>query len=279
MPRYVKRTRPGTFRGRAVGPRRTPLKPFYAYGQGAILPRNLFGNQNQVQARQRVIANIRSAGLLGVELKFLDAPKTATAVTSPTDASGGEFDPSSIVTGCLSAPAQGDGPTNRDGSKIVMKRIFVAGVVNVAAQSAQAAVDVMPDIMIALVLDKQTNGAQLNSEDVFTNQNAAAVTATSPQRNMSFTNRFEVLKIQHVRIPQLSVGNDAAATISQAGVNIPFKLKKSFGMAGMRVQFTTGSTTADVANVIDNSLHIIAYSTSLTAAPSIAYNSRMRFVG
>lgn len=279
MPRYVKRTRPGTFRGRVVGPRpvyRRTLRPFFAYGPNRV---GSFSNQNQVQARQRVIANIRSAGLLGVELKYLDAPKAATALTAPTDASGGEMDPSSVVTGCLSAPAQGDGPTNRDGSKIVMKRIYVTGTILVGAQAAQAAADIVPSILICLVLDKQTNGQQLNSEDVFVNQNASANTATNPQRNMSFTNRFEVLKTVQFMLPQPYAFNDAATTAAQGGISKPFKLKKSFGLEGLRVQFTTGGTTADVANVIDNSLHIIAFCSSANLAPSIQYNSRMRFVG
>jgi len=260
QPRYVKRRYPGTFRGRPVGPR--PAQRAAAAVRAA---------------RNRAVANARTGGLLGVEVKFLDAPKTATALTAPTDASGGEHDPSSIVTGCLSAPAQGDGPTNRDGARIAIKSIYVNGVLSIAPQADQTGADTAGIVFIALVLDTQTNAAQLNSEDVFTNQNAAANTAACPQRNMSFTKRFQVLKTKTIRLPQPTLTYDGT-NIEQTGYHIPWKLKKRFP-EGVKVQFTATSTTADVANVVDNSLHIIAYTSSAALAPFIAYNSRMRFVG
>jgi len=48
---------------------------------------------------------------------------------------------------------------------------------------------------------------------------------------------------------------------------------------GMKVKFNAG-TTASVANVIDNSIHVIAYASNITGvAPTISYQSRLRFVG
>lgn len=158
--------------------------------------------------RNRQLLNLRSGGLLGVELKFLDAPRTSLALTAPTDAAGGEINPSSIVTGCLSAPAQGDGPTNRDGHKIVVKSILVQGSFSNAIQQDQADADVMPTLFVALVLDTQTNGATLNSEDVFTNPAADADCNGNLPRNMSFTSRFKVLKTFHMSVPQLILGAD-----------------------------------------------------------------------
>jgi len=259
QPRYVKRRYPGTFRGRPVGPR--PAQRAAA----------------AARAKNRQIANARTGGLLGVEVKFLDAPKTATALTAPTDATTGMHDPSSIVTGCLSAPAQGDGPTNRDGARIAIKSIYVNGMLTVAAQADQTGADHAGVVFIALVLDKQTNAAQMTSELCFTNQNAAAASASCPQRNMSYTKRFDVLKTKTIRLPMPTIAFDGT-NIEQSGYHLPWKLKKRFP-EGLKVQFAASSTTADVANVIDNSLHIIAYTTNTSLAPNILYNSRMRFVG
>lgn len=237
-----------------------------------------------VRARGRSVGlkNIRTGGLLGVETKFLDAPKTLTSLVAPTDAAGAELSPSSVVTGCLSAPAQGDGPTNRDGNRIAMKSIFISGTVGLTGQTglADLSAEVIPNVYLALVLDTQTNAATLNSEDVFQNVTGQAQAATAPVRNMSFTNRFKVLKtllIPGDRFFVVAANNAGATTISTTANHVPFSISKSLG--GLKVQFTTGSTTADVAGVIDNSLHLIGYCSSAAMAPNITFTSRLRFVG
>lgn len=242
--------------------------------------RSTSATRRQAPPSQVRAANVRTGGFLGIEVKFLDAPKSITALTAPTGATGGELDPSSVVVGCLSAPAQGDGPTNRDGKKIMMKSIFINGMISIDQKTGQSTSDIAPSVFLALVLDTQSNGAQLNSEDVFTNQNAAAITATVPQRNMSFVSRFKVLKTWKYQFPTFNMANDTGATggIVQAGQTMPFEISKKF-KDGIPVNFTTALTSADIANVIDNSLHLIGFVNDVTAVPNISYNSRMRFVG
>lgn len=213
--------------------------------------------------------------MLGIELKFLDTTKTQTALTAPTDCSGGEYPPSSGCTGCLNAPAQGDGPTNREGNKIVCKSIFLQGQINCAAQANQTATDVSPVVYVALVLDTQCNGAQLNSEDVFTNTSGASLQATQLNRNMSYTSRFKVLKTwkKQLRIPTISYDG---TNMEQMGFTTPFTLKWK---GDIPVTFTTGSTTADIANVTNNAIQVIAFTSSTDLTPGINYNCRMRFYG
>lgn len=228
------------------------------------------------RGRNRIaLRNARTGGLLGIEKKYLDCYKTATAIASSTDGSGGEYPPSAIITGCLSAPAQGDGPTNREGNKIVITDCLVQGVISVSAQANQTAADQSPVVMVALVMDTQTNGTQLNSEDVYTNPSGAAVLMTSPNRNMSYTQRFKVLKVwkKQIRIPQLAYDG---TNMEQSGFQTPYKLKWK---GKIPVTFTTGSTTADIANVTNNSLQIIAYTSDTSLVPAINYNSRIRFFG
>ena len=61
------------------------------------------------------------------ELNYLDCAKTLSALTAPTDCSGGEMNPTTGCTGCLSAPSQGDAYNQRDGSKITIKSILIQG--------------------------------------------------------------------------------------------------------------------------------------------------------
>jgi len=136
----------------------------------------------------------------------------------------------------------------------------------------------MPFIYIALVLDTQTNGAQLNSEDVFTNPNGTMISAASPLRNMSYTERFKVLKKKIIRFPQPSITYDGT-NIEQSGFRIPFSFFVKLG--GLQTKFQAGTTTGYCGTIVDNSLHLIAYSNNTGASiiPLISYNARLRFVG
>jgi len=49
-------------------------------------------------------------------------------------------------------------------------------------------------------------------------------------------------------------------------------------LKGLKVKFNAG-TTASIANVIDNSLHIIAFASTTDPQAKISYNARLRFVG
>jgi len=66
-------------------------------------------------------------GFLSIERKFYDNGLTATALTAPTDATGGEFDPSATMM--MTTPAQGDGPSNRDGKEIAMLYLQINGTI------------------------------------------------------------------------------------------------------------------------------------------------------
>ena len=227
-----------------------------------------------VARRARAMLNRRTAGFLGIEKKFYDTALAPTALVAPTDCSGGEFDPS--ATSMISTPATGDGEQNRDGKRIVIKSVQVSGSVAAAAQTALTAVVAPVECFVALVLDMQTNGAQLNSEDVYKNQSANAANATNPLRNLLFSTRFKVLKEWSCLLePKTAANNASATTVSVAGARMEFDC---FLPLDLPVNFNAG-TSASVANVIDNSLHIIAFCSSTTLAPTITYNARIRFMG
>ena len=76
--------------------------------------RMAYGGRNRMALR-----NVRTGGLLGIEKKFLDTSLDATAIAASANAAGAEYPPDAGCTGCLTAPAQGDTSSNREGNKIV----------------------------------------------------------------------------------------------------------------------------------------------------------------
>lgn len=228
------------------------------------------------RARNVALANLRTGGLLGIETKYLDVTVANVTVSVASNASGGTCAPTAGCTGCLTAPAQGDGAQDRDGKKIVVKSCLVQGQLTVASQAAQTAADSIPVCYIALVQDTQTNAVTTSSEDVFTNFVGNANMNAQPFRNMSNTARFKVVKswTRRLIMPSLT-GQGATNTIEQTGFTVPFDISWT-GL--MPVNFKATGSTADVANVVDNSLHLIAYSSGGVTVRLDA-GVRIRFVG
>lgn len=219
--------------------------------------------------------NIRTAGFIGIEKKFLDCYASAVAIGAAADCSGGEMQPEGGCTNCISAPAQGDGESNRDGRRIIIKSVFVTGTVGPTGTiSDQADVVAPPVVYVALVLDTQANGATIVSEQVYTNPNDTSLVNAYPLRNLEYSSRYRVVAHKTLNLGPVSVGTDGANTNSEAAQTRPFVLSWN---GNLPVTFT--STTADVANVSDNAFHIIAFATSTNHTPVISYNSRIRFVG
>lgn len=228
-------------------------------------------------AQVRRVMNARTGGYIGLEKKFFDSSASA-AIVSTADASGGEIDPTTLL--CLNCPAQGDGEQNRDGRQINMHSIYIKGVVSMAAQANQTSLDVIPEVMIALVLDKQTNGAQLNSEDVYDNPSGFSTLAAQPFRELEYSKRFQVLKTVNI------TAKDIAGTIQpvydgtnieQQGGHVPFTIYKD--LKGMKVNYISGQTTSVINAIADNSLHIIAFCSNVGTVPTLLYQSRLRFTG
>lgn len=222
--------------------------------------------------------NVRTAGYLGIELKFLDTGASSVALGAPTDASGGEIQPEFGCTSCLSAPAQGDGESNRDGRKIVIKSMLVNGAVLSGTLNDQADAINAPQIFVALVLDKQANGATIVSEQVFTNPNDSAAVNAGLFRNLEYAQRYQVVDSAVLQLGPFTGATDGANTSTWRCPVVPFKLSWN---GNLPVEFT--GTTADVANVTNYAFHVIAFATNLlgagSVAPLISYNARCRFVG
>lgn len=271
MERPSKRSRSATKPAKSAGKRKHTSKSAAVRDYNRVMKG---GPGSAKLAAARLVANAVSMGFMGIEKKFLDTAIASTAISAVAALTGGELDPAGVgCTGALSVPAQGDTEQSRDGKRIVIDSLILKGCVSNPG-TASSAVEVASKVFVAVILDTQTNGAQLNSEDVFKNLSAAALTNADPMKNLLFGKRFRILKSQTYDLtPQGAFA--ASANYASNDVRrdfdwyIPFK-------GGLPVNLNAG-TTADVANVIDNSLHVVAFSTA--AGCNMGYNARIRFQG
>lgn len=211
--------------------------------------------------------------ILGIEKKFLDSSGSVT-VASPTDCTGGEADP--VTLNCLNGIAQGDGESNRDGKNYIIKGITFDGIVyrSVVTGAATPSATQSTWTTVAIVLDTQTNGTQLNSEDVYTNPSANANGNADLLRNLQYSKRFKVLKkwiVMDNTGPNFDY-NGATYDIGGTAHNL------SFYADNLDIRVTCNATTNTVAAIVDNSLHVVAFTNGVNTV-SLRYNSRIRFVG
>lgn len=215
---------------------------------------------------------VKTGGLLGIENKFLDQTKTGTAVVSTL--AGAEVDPAS--TNCINAIAQGDGESNRDGRRYVITGVHVRGSVYRQNRNNQSEVGDANFVTVALVLDTQTNGTQLSSEDVFTVP--AGGSPALSFNNLKYSQRFRVLWKKTMVVPAgYPTWNGTADQLETGGTAVTFSIDKE-----LHIDVNCLGTAADVSDIVDNSLHMIAFadtSGSNNNGIEIIYNSRVRFVG
>lgn len=207
------------------------------------------------------------------ECKFFDTSRIGVNPSVQTDASGGEMDPTTL--NCLSCPSQGDGSSDRDGRQIVMARLQINGTIKLAAESGQSAADTIGNIFVAIVWDKQTNGSQLSSEDVYTNPAGNIVTAPHPFLNLENEHRFCILKSKMFAMHDPNISEKSGTNIEQSGYERPFYMDLDLPQIIVNFKGNAGS----VADVVDNSLHVISFMSVNNTSITLNYNARLRFYG
>lgn len=219
---------------------------------------------------KRTIASLSRA--LGIELKFKDTSLNSDALTAPSDAAGGEHDPSATLK--ITSLAEGSAKNNRDGRKIIMKRLDIYGSVATADRDAVTALETQTSVVIYLVLDRTPNGITLSSEDVFTNGAGSANLATRLFRDMEHVDKYRVLARVDMDLP---VGMPAfnGATMDVSGVRQSWEMHVNL----RDMQATYSATTAVIASQVTNSIHIVAYCNNTDAAPQLSWHARLRYVG
>lgn len=263
-PKYRKGTRASSRAGKATSMQRQKLR-------AAARTFGTAGNRTARVARAQM--NAVTAGFLGIEKKFYDTALAVTAILNPTDATGGELDPS--ATSMISTPAVGDGEQNRDGKRIVIDSVHVRGTINRPPVENSIDPPVADKVFLALVLDTQSNGAQMNSEDCFKNLSGSVYGAIEPMRNLLFGSRFRVLRSDVFDLDPRTCSAEGDNLHSVGGVTQCFDW--FVPLNALPVNFNAG-TTSSIANVVDDSLHMIGYSIG-GGNCTLTYNARIRFQG
>lgn len=213
--------------------------------------------------------NIRTGGFLGIENKFADSEATATNLTTTI----ARVDPTSGSTQCLTAVAQGDGESQRDGRRYKMNSLHVRGMISMSAVTGGTP-QVPVIIRVAIVLDTQSNGAALTATDVFKTATTAAQNVHA-FRNLQYSQRFRVLYDK-----SYTMNAEAGA---YDGINADWPSTKKQFKININIPETwaivdTSATTANITSVTDNSIHLLAWADGTNLA-TIRYESRLRFVG
>ncbi len=211
--------------------------------------------------------NSRTSGFLGIEKKFADFQTDndafATTWTPMEDAT--------ILS--VSGVSQGNSESQRLGRKMTILSVHIKAVVKMV--NVEANVNVKTDLRgrIALVLDTQTNAAQLTATDVYDDGQTDDILAF---RDLQFTSRYKVLwdKPWVLKPQQMAQGAVDLFAHSDTHTHV-MRFNKVFKTP---LQVTYNSTTTNViAAITDNSLHIIGIANNTAAL--LSYQFRMRFTG
>lgn len=240
---------------------------------------NVYGNTynpNRVYKKRRVLRGV--ARTMGPQYEtdnhYFDTERTQTNITATaTGWTGSEYDPNTSAMLCLFAPVIGDDIFNRTGRKAFVKKIRIAGVIKFARGAATTTGEDVARVRVIVYQDKQTNIAQAQGEDVIAS--GAASNAISMFQNVANLGRFKVLKDKTFLMQNPTLVADAGTTgnIVHSELAVPFKwtIKPNCWVS---YNATNGGTVADV---VDNSFHLIANAEAATATCNIVYKVRTVF--
>lgn len=230
-------------------------------------------NQRQVIKPYRLYTPRTPGGQIVSERKYFDLHYNGSSISN-IDGLGtwstAEEDP---TQNCLFCPIQGNDITQREGRSVFVHKITVRGSVYSEFEAAGTAPPINSIFRLILVLDKQTNGTQMDPSDLITSGNGA------PQlfafQNTASFGRFQILKDIYIQPPQPNLGS-GLATFAHTGNRSHFNLKYTF-REPLRVNFNNGNT-GSVADIVDNSFHMIV---GKEGGPNafLYYQCRVSFTG
>lgn len=209
----------------------------------------------------------------GAEMKYFDSVYSA-AIGYQTGWATCEADP---AAGAVFTPVAGAGQINREGRLLHVHSIKVAGQLTWTAEEGAAVTAIQqfgPIVRLLLVMDKQTNGVQLNSEDVVDDSSTTAFIMA--HINPDFFGKFRVLADKVIDVPCPRAVLQLTAVYDTFPNQMSFKMKYKFKKPlPVRFNDVNGGTVGDI---IDNSFHMLVNMSEVNdSALLLSYRCRVGF--
>jgi len=230
---------------------------------------NKYAKKRRTQGKIMAVARPLGDPRFLTERKYYDIEHSAGSVaTSTSDWTDTEDDPTTPL--CFFAPILGNDFSNRIGRKCLVHKWMIRGWLNITKRSGEAAALNTAMVRQIFYIDQATNGTHAQGEQVI-NSGTAAVAFAMFQNPANF-GRFKVLKDRIVKFPIPTVSYDGTL-MEVFGDPIPFKATFNFKKP-LIVHFnaTNGGTVADI---VDNSLHLIQNSNYSDMNVTYSYKSRV----
>jgi len=220
-------------------------------------------------AKAQSLLNQRTVGYIGLETKFIDYSKGATAL----DWRLSHANHSPTTQGCLNAIATGDGSSNRDGRKCNLQSLHINGCLLFPEVLANTSTKSQARLLI--VVDTQTNKQQVtNLGEILHNSTNANEEGNHIYlfRELASTKRFKIL---YDKTYVLNPNSKDNAMQKNFKINIQLK--------GMPVNYDNGvSSNGHVNTIYDNAIYVFALSDGSNTDVMkvfLEYVSRVRFTG
>ncbi len=228
-----------------------------------------FMARRRVRAQRRGVRiqrrNLRIGGFAGIEMKFLDTNRAVVSLP----VTWGLLDPTTFLG--LTSVGEGAGQSQRIGRKFTIHSLHIKGFINMAEFEAQPGPVDDEITRLSVVLDMQTNSAQMVATLVYDSTIGSPV---NDFRQLENTHRFKVLKDRTFRLRPFGLNEGAVNSFASQKFMLPFKFNFSFTPP---INVMASSTEAVIASMADNSIHLIGVTT--VATNTLTYRCRCRFTG
>jgi len=171
--------------------------------------------------------------------------------------------------------ASGTGYGEIAGNRYQLKKIRVRGQMTVTTATAAATVKGAVNARVALVMDTDPKGTQLQGEKVFSDLGAAGVCNYSFRQMGQVTQSFEILKdVRFSLMPTVASNNASASTISTGYQQMQFDFSYTFKVP--RQVHVLEGTDPDIQQLSDCNIFLLAHADT---ASTISCAARAYYVG
>lgn len=204
------------------------------------------------------------------EMKYFDSSVAQNPIVSSSNWTGTEQDPPTLNT--LFVPTVGSAINQRIGREVKVMKIKIRGQIRTSTEQNQTVASPPTYVRLLLAQDEQTNAAQMQGEQLMTSGSGDSVRALTTFQNLDNFGRFRVLKDKIITLQDPNITYDGT-NVEQNGLVRPFKMNVNFRKpVSVRFNATNGGSVADI---VDNSFHVIANCFGTDGTPAITYSCRV----